>query len=97
MDQALVNTLVLGLVIFVIVFIALLYVVFQRQGNEFAKEYYRKFLGPKRERGLALGISDERLHELWKEALDSTTDPTVLPPGMIFDQLINREIDNQND
>jgi hypothetical protein len=55
------------------------------------QEYVDKFLKPKYERGIALGISDEDLHTLWKQAWEMVDDPTIPggAPGSIFDRLID--------
>lgn len=58
------------------------------------EEYAKKFLQPKYERGIALGISDETLHILWKQAWEIVVDPTIPggAPGSIFDRLIDQYV-----
>lgn len=97
MDAKTANVLVLMTIILIIIASVLLYGHIRNQQDEFAWDYYKKFLRPKYERGLSLSISDERLGELWKEALSSVVDPTIVggAPGAIFDRLIDQEVNHE--
>lgn len=69
-----------------------------RKRDEFAAEHYRRFILPRIERGLALGISYERLQEIYQEVQSTYIDPTIVggAPGSRFDSLIDREVERLN-
>jgi uncharacterized membrane protein YeiB len=68
-----------------------------RKRDEFKAEHYRRFVQPRIERGLALGISYERLQEIYQEAQSQVVDPTIVggAPGAIFDSLIDLEVERR--
>lgn len=98
MDQKTLNILELAFIVLLPTVSIMIRQYIQRKRDEFAWEYYVKFLRPKMERALMLGISQKRLNELWQEAQNYVTDPTIVggAPGSIFDSLIDREIEEQN-
>lgn len=61
----------------------------------FRAEHYCRFIQPRIERGLSLGISYERLMEIYEEAKRQVVDPTIVggAPGAIFDSLIDFEVE----
>lgn len=93
-DEKTLNTLLLLLVIFAIVGGSLFWGHIQHKRDDLKWEYYIKFVQPKILRAQKLGLSDERIGELWQEAQASTTDPTIVggAPSAIFDSLIDREV-----
>lgn len=98
LDEKTVNVLVLIVVMSIIISAVLLYGHIQRQRDDLAWEYYTKFIRPEAERAKALGIPDERIYELYREAISSSVDPTIIggAPGSIFNSLIDREVEKEN-